>query len=299
MDDNEAQFGAAIDAPREQVGETHAADGIEREATLGAAEQASPRLSSVIDEWLAKWRPESPDPHHPVQYLSGAWHHFTAAAEDLKERLAKGVVPVLVAVALLAGLVGPVMAQSAGLALPATQQSVLQLGAGQLPVGQGVGSNPSAVTVGGDATLNASGSLIVTKTNGANLGTAAIANTGTSGGTVPLLNTANTFAAGVLQTFAGHVASGGSSPSLSSCGTSPAIIGDDKDGQVTMGTGSPTGCVITFASAYTAAPICTVSWLATPLASQSYAVSNTAITLTQTGTSSNKVAYHCSAQAGG
>jgi hypothetical protein len=88
-------------------------------------------------------------------------------------------------------------------------------------------------------------------------------------------------------------------PALTSCGTSPAIVGTDTTGEVTMGTGSPTGCVITFNVAYTGAPLCTVVWEATPLASQSYAVSNTAITLTQTGTSSNKVAYHCTARSGG
>ncbi len=66
-----------------------------------------------------------------------------------------------------------------------------------------------------------------------------------------------------------------------------------------MGTGSPTGCVITFNSAYVSAPYCVVTWQATPLASQSYAVSSTAITLTQTATSSNKVNYHCIARSGG
>jgi hypothetical protein len=50
---------------------------------------------------------------------------------------------------------------------------------------------------------------------------------------------------------------------------------------------------------YTATPYCVVSWIATPLASQSYVTANTAITLTQTATSSNKVQYMCMAQAGG
>lgn len=88
-------------------------------------------------------------------------------------------------------------------------------------------------------------------------------------------------------------------PALSSCGTSPAIVGTDEAGEVTMGTGTPTGCVITFNQAYVGAPLCVVTWQATPLASQSYAVSNTAITLTQTATDSNKVNYICRARAGG
>jgi hypothetical protein len=96
-----------------------------------------------------------------------------------------------------------------------------------------------------------------------------------------------------------HITAGLIPPVLSACGTTPLIIGDDKDGQVTMGTGTPAGCVITFASAYVSAPLCDVTWQATPLAAQSYAISATAITLTQTATSSNKVNYHCVAQAGG
>lgn len=91
----------------------------------------------------------------------------------------------------------------------------------------------------------------------------------------------------------------GTAPALTSCGTSPAITGTDVAGTVTMGTGSPTGCVITFNVAYTAAPHCLVTWIATPLASQSYATSTAAITLTQTATSSNVVKYFCAAQPGG
>lgn len=91
----------------------------------------------------------------------------------------------------------------------------------------------------------------------------------------------------------------GTAPALTSCGTSPAITGTDVAGTVTMGTATPTGCVITFNVAYVAAPHCLVTWIATPLASQSYATSTTAITLTQTATSSNVVKYFCAAQPGG
>ncbi len=82
-------------------------------------------------------------------------------------------------------------------------------------------------------------------------------------------------------------------PALTSCGGgSPAIVGTDLAGTVTMGT-SATGCVITFNSAKSAAPHCVVTWIATPLASQSYATSTTAITLTQTSTSGNVAKYIC------
>ena len=173
---------------------------------------------------------------------------------------------------------------------------VISLPSGQVMVGQGVNIDPLAAPITGDCTLAANGAITCTKTNGTVLGTAATATTGVSGATVPLNNSANVFSA--LNTFTGHIAGGTSPPVLTSCGTGPSILGDDKDGQVTMGT-TATGCVITFAAAYTATPLCVVIWQATPLASQSYAVSNTALTLTQTSTSSNKVNYHCTAQNGG
>jgi hypothetical protein len=98
----------------------------------------------------------------------------------------------------------------------------------------------------------------------------------------------------------GHIRVGNqTAPALTSCGTSPSIVGDDTAGTVTMGTGTPTGCVITFKTAYANTPICVVVWPAQILASQSYAVSTTAITTTQTATSSNKVNYICRAQNGG
>lgn len=95
-----------------------------------------------------------------------------------------------------------------------------------------------------------------------------------------------------------HVNTNATPPVLTSCGTSPSITGSDTAGIVTMGT-TATGCVITFATAYTGTPFCVVSWIATPLASQSYVTSNTAITLTQTSTSNNKVQYVCMGPSGG
>lgn len=85
----------------------------------------------------------------------------------------------------------------------------------------------------------------------------------------------------------------GAAPALTTCGTSPAIVGHDMAGKVTMGTGSPTGCIITFNRVWLVAPACVVIWAGTPLAAQNYTVTTTAITLVQTGTSSNIVFYHC------
>ena len=101
-----------------------------------------------------------------------------------------------------------------------------------------------------------------------------------------------------LLNTAGHLADTGSTPAVSSCGTSPAISGTDIAGLVTMGTGTPTGCTITFATAYSSTPYCIVTWQ-TNIASMQYTISTTAITLVQTGTSSNKVNYICRGQSGG
>lgn len=109
----------------------------------------------------------------------------------------------------------------------------------------------------------------------------------------------STLSYGVFYATADKIIGTGTAPALTSCGTSPAITGTDLAGTVTMGTGTPTGCVITFNVPYAAAPHCVVTWIATPLASQSYVTSATAITLTQTATSSNVAKYFCVAQAGG
>lgn len=103
----------------------------------------------------------------------------------------------------------------------------------------------------------------------------------------------------ISPTAPSHIGTGqATAPALTSCGTTPAITGTDTAGIVTMGT-TATGCVITFTTAYTAVPYCVVTWIATPLASQSYVTSATAITTTQTSTSNNKLQYICLAQNGG
>lgn len=95
---------------------------------------------------------------------------------------------------------------------------------------------------------------------------------------------------------ADRIATGGTTaPALTSCGTTPAIVGTDMAGTVTMGT-TATGCVITFNVPFATAPVCVVTWIATPLASQSYTTSTTAITLTQTSASNNVAKYVCIGQ---
>lgn len=104
------------------------------------------------------------------------------------------------------------------------------------------------------------------------------------------------FRAWVLGGASGH----SGTPALSSCGSgSPAISGTDSAGTVTAGT-SATGCVITFSTAYAAAPYCVVtSQVAPGTSTPAYSVSATAITLVQASQSGNKWDYICVARAGG
>ncbi len=85
-------------------------------------------------------------------------------------------------------------------------------------------------------------------------------------------------------------------PMLSSCGTGPAITGSATAGKVTFGTGSPTGCIITFpTNYYSVAPYCNVTW-AQSVSLYTYVVTVSALTLTQSATSSDIVNYNCLAQ---
>lgn len=59
----------------------------------------------------------------------------------------------------------------------------------------------------------------------------------------------------------GHLVSSGTLPSVSACGTSPSIdpASTDAAGKINVGSVTATSCVLTFASPFAAAPICTVS----------------------------------------
>lgn len=184
-------------------------------------------------------------------------------------------------------------------------------------ISQGASSDPvfgTAVVAGGGtgaATLTAHGVLVGEGTSAitplaiATTGQLLQGATGADPAFATTLSGAYTFS-NALITYGNaggaptHIATAAqTAPALTSCGTgSPAITGTDEAGIVTMGTGA-TGCVITFNVAYTGTPFCVVSWIATPLASQSYVTSNAAITLTQTSASGNKAQYICRAPAGG
>ncbi len=94
-------------------------------------------------------------------------------------------------------------------------------------------------------------------------------------------------------TFGAHVAMIGSPPTPSSCGTSPTVAGSDGAGEITTGTGNPTSCVITFAVAYTTTPVCVVRDRTALSTLVSYVLSATAITMTTSAASSQKIDYIC------
>lgn len=102
----------------------------------------------------------------------------------------------------------------------------------------------------------------------------------------PYAMTVSTFGHIGFQDFA-------SSPTLSACGTGPAMTGNDTVFQITGGTAA-NGCTATFAKPYIKAPICQVSQETMSLVNaMSYSVSNTAVTITQTGLGTNKLDVHC------
>src|ERR1700739_3475486 len=74
------------------------------------------------------------------------------------------------------------------------------LAAGAMMLGQGASNDPLAKAMSGDCTIAGSGAITCLDTNGTAFGTAAVANTGTSGATVPVLSASNTHS-GTLNTF--------------------------------------------------------------------------------------------------
>jgi hypothetical protein len=94
--------------------------------------------------------------------------------------------------------------------------------------------------------------------------------------------------------FNGHVSFGAvNSPAVSACGTSPSIVGSDNAGEVTTGTGSPTSCTITFATAYAVQPVCIVRDRTATTTINSYTISTTALVVTTSAASSQKLDYIC------
>lgn len=112
------------------------------------------------------------------------------------------------------------------------------------------------------------------------------------------LNPIGSHTVGVVQTIDGygHALNGiATVPVITACGTSPSTArGTDVGGEVTEGT-TATGCTITFANAYAAAPFCVVS-LQTQQVAFGYTISTAAITVTNTSATGDKINWVCNGQ---
>lgn len=107
---------------------------------------------------------------------------------------------------------------------------------------------------------------------------------------------------GTLGTFGDlrsrHLLGGGTAPAVTnttanSCGTSAAtLVGSDIAGKVTVGATSGTSCTITFTTAFTNAPACSVSDESTAVLTRATSTVSTVI-LAGIFTAGDVLAYHC------
>lgn len=104
--------------------------------------------------------------------------------------------------------------------------------------------------------------------------------------------TATTTAFDITNT--GHIIASSTNPVLSSCGTSPTMKGSDVWGEITVGA-TATGCTVTFAQAWSAAPVCTISNQSMSITSAlSYTISASALTISQAvGLGGDKIDFYC------
>ncbi len=101
----------------------------------------------------------------------------------------------------------------------------------------------------------------------------------------------------ILTTTRGGTTSG-VTPVLTGCitGGTPTITGTDFAGTIVAGSSASTSCVVTFGTAFLAAPNCLVTWNTGPLAAMSWTTSTTALTITQTSNASSGITYLCTGQ---
>lgn len=171
--------------------------------------------------------------------------------------------------------------------------------AATIHIGDADAASPVAQTLGAQGVVAGT-----TNTAGANLTIAGSKSTGTGvGGAILIQTTPAAASSGSSQNAEvtavdidgnSHIGLGGAAPGVSSCGTgSPSVSGTDTAGTITIGT-TATTCTLTFKIAYAAAPHCVVSDQSALSDVTSYTVSTTAIVLTMTSNSGDKVNYICS-----
>lgn len=96
--------------------------------------------------------------------------------------------------------------------------------------------------------------------------------------------------------YAGHVLFTGTAPSITAnCGSSPSIAGNDSAGRLTVGTGgTAVNCTITFAKAWTNAPVCIAADENTSLVLTGISTTTTfSITAATPYSAADKLIYHC------
>jgi len=151
-------------------------------------------------------------------------------------------------------------------------------------------SSSGPVAIAGATTIQGAVPLLSTST--LQSGTTFFVSSGTVSGS--FLVTGNSVLGGIVDTA--HFNTRGSVPSLSSCGATPAITtgSTDVSGQITEGTGSPTGCTVTFASAWTNAPFCVVQTTSTVTTATVSSTTNSQFSITTSvPIPSNTITYHC------
>jgi hypothetical protein len=97
-------------------------------------------------------------------------------------------------------------------------------------------------------------------------------------------------------TYNNHLLFSGSAPTSSVCGTSPSLgTGSvDNAGTVNVGSGVVTACTLTFATAFTNAPACTISDNSATVTGDITSVSTTVVVFGLSATlGSGKIFYHC------
>jgi hypothetical protein len=96
-------------------------------------------------------------------------------------------------------------------------------------------------------------------------------------------------------TVSGHTHTTGTAPTVGSCGTSPSVVGTDTAGKITIGTGGVvTGCVLTFATTWTNAPMCFLNDETQIIAVQGVPTTTTlTINVALAFTASSVIDYHC------
>ncbi len=170
-------------------------------------------------------------------------------------------------------------------------------------VGDTVGKTTFTGYTGVDYTETANIAAVVEGVSGANLGSSLVFSTASVSSPISekmiILGNGNV-GIGVAPSSAklevnGHIAASGSAATLGACGVSPAIAGNDTKGFVTVGSGATTSCVINFNSAFSSAPVCTITWRGVASAiGIGVAASTTAMTVNFSADSQGlNFNYHC------